>query len=252
MTSKRLKQFKKLENYYMNNTFIFPHSVPPKYADLRLENVTFGYPDQEPLFENVNLNVNASSRIAILGANGIGKSTLLNVLYGTITPTLGQVTKDQRLRLAKYNQHNYDQLNYAQSGVEYLTNKHHLSRQNAHRMLGIFGLPSRVHRSYIHQLSGGEKAKVCLADVACSNPSIMLLDEPTANLDVFSVESLVEAINKFRGGLVLITHDQMLLSDTNCKLFVLDNKQLKEFHGNIHDYREMILSEIRAQESDFV
>ena len=117
-------------------------------------------------------------------------------------------------------------------------------------MLGSFGLPSHVHRRKIGQLSGGEKALVRLAHIACSYPDLLILDEPSTHLDIFNIECLIEAINHFRGGVVLVSHDQALITSTNCTLYVLENKKLCEFYGCFDDYRAHILSRITAQEAE--
>lgn len=234
-------------SYTNNNRFTFPSPEPMKFASLYLENVAFAY-EKEALFKNVNLSIDLSSRIAIVGSNGLGKSTLLNIIYGNLTPTAGEVNRNRRLRIAKYSQHNYEQLDYEASCVDFLMDKHHINKQTAHKVLGSFGVPSHAHRSKLAELSGGEKAKVRFADIACSFPDIIIFDEPTVHLDVFSVESLIEAINKFAGGVVLVSHDQALIRDTNCKLFVLENKQLCEFYGNFDDYKTKVLREIMARD----
>lgn len=245
--TKNLKSKRKINDYEAN--FKFPSRQTLKFAVLNLDNVTFGYSKEECLFRNVNLTIDLTSRVAIVGSNGLGKSTLLKLLSGDLTPTEGEVNKNRRLRVATYSQHNCEQLDYEQSGIEFLVCKHNIDRQSAHKVLGSFGLPSRVHRRKLGQLSGGEKAKVRFADIACLQPDILILDEPTVHLDIFTTDGLIEAINQFKGGVVLVSHDQTLIKNTNCKLYVLEDKKLCEFYGNFNDYRAKVLSEIKMQQS---
>ncbi|ESN93859.1 hypothetical protein HELRODRAFT_180511 [Helobdella robusta] len=171
--------------------------------------------------------------VAIVGNNGVGKSTLLKLLLGELEPRIG-----------KYNQHSADQLNVNVSSVEYLVTKYNLDYQESRKMLGRFGLPGHTHTIPIRDLSGGQKSRVAFADLNCSKPDVLVLDEPTNNLDIESIDALAEAINEFTGGVVIVSHDERLIRDTNCQLWVVEDRNIAEVEGDFDDYRMELLKSL--------
>ncbi|MFH4984919.1 hypothetical protein AB6A40_011628, partial [Gnathostoma spinigerum] len=184
--------------------------------------VTFGYKDQL-LFKNIDFGVDMESRIAIVGQNGVGKSTFMKLLYGKIKPQSGECRKHRQLRIGWFDQHANEALNGEQSPIEYLVTKFKIEYQEARKRLGTVGLPGHAHTVKIKDLSGGQKSRVALAELALGAPDLLLLDEPTNNLDIESIHALAEAIEEFGGGVVMVTHDERLIRETNCQLWIVEN-----------------------------
>ena len=156
-------------------------------------------------------------------ANGSGKSTLLGLVAGKLQPCEGQVERSRKLVVGHYSQHFEDITEKSHmSACEYLA-QHDLRRMDssgsesnnkpelAHRCLGRFGLPSHAHRRPMSELSGGQKARVSFASLTCRAPDVLILDEPTNHLDIESVEALIDALKRYQGGLLLVTHDARLI-----------------------------------------
>uniref|UniRef100_A0A1I8JDY1 ABC transporter domain-containing protein n=1 Tax=Macrostomum lignano TaxID=282301 RepID=A0A1I8JDY1_9PLAT len=176
-----------------------------------------------PLFVDLNFGVDMQSRISIVGPNGVGKSTLLKMLSGELEPTRGERRLNHRARIGKYDQHSGDQLDMEATPVEFLRSLFNLQYQDARKTLGRFGLESHAHEIKMKLLSGGQRSRVAFALLSCRAPDILILDEPTNNLDIESIDALAEAINEFEGGVVIVSHDERLIRDTDCRLWVVEN-----------------------------
>lgn len=221
--------------------FSFPDPPPLNPPILGLYNVDFGYPGQPPLFKNLEFGVDMESRISIVGPNGVGKSTLLKLMCGTLEPTSGEMRKNHRVRIAFYSQHSADQLDMDKSPSEYLQSKFNLPYQESRKRLGSVGLVSEAHTIPNRDLSGGQKARVALAELVTSAPDILILDEPTNNLDLESIDALAEAINEYKGGVVIVSHDARLITETDCQLWVVEEQTINEIQGDFEDYKNEIL-----------
>lgn len=147
--------------------FHFPNPTPLNPPILGLNSATFSYGNNPPLFVNLDFGIDMSSRVAIVGPNGVGKSTFLKLLVGDLEPQKGDVIKNHRLRIGKYDQHSADQLNMDETPCEYLQRLFNMPYQDSRKMLGKFGLASHAHTIKIRDLSGGQKARVALADLSC-------------------------------------------------------------------------------------
>lgn len=181
--------------------FSFPDPPPLNPPILGAYDVEFGYPGRPLLFDNLNFGVDLDSRIAIVGPNGVGKTSLLNLLLGILTPLKGEVRKNHRLRLGVYNQHAADQLELRESPVEYLQRLFDVNYQLARKTLGRYGLASHAHTIKIRDLSGGQKARVVFAELSLREPDVIIMDEPTNNLDIESIDALADAMNEYKGGM---------------------------------------------------
>ncbi|KAJ7378040.1 ATP-binding cassette sub- F member 1 [Desmophyllum pertusum] len=199
---------------------------------------------QPKLFIDLDFGIDMKSRIAIVGNNGVGKSTFLKLLIGELEPGTGDNIRNHRLRIGSYNQHSADQLNMEDSPVEYLQRKYNLDYQTARKHLGRFGLVSHAHTIKTKDLSGGQKSRVAFADLALSNPDVIVLDEPTNNLDIESIDALADAINEFTGGVILVSHDARLILETSCQLWVVESQEITEVDGDFDDYRQEILEKL--------
>ncbi|KAH9508029.1 ATP-binding cassette sub- F member 1 [Bulinus truncatus] len=221
--------------------FSFPAPTPLNPPILGVYSVTFGYPGQRELFRDLDFGIDMSSRVAIVGPNGVGKSTFLKLLTGEIIPGIGERRKNHRLRIGKYDQHSADQLTLDKSATQYLMDLFNLTEQDGRKKLGQFGLASHAHKIPIRDLSGGQKARVALADLSCRAPDVLILDEPTNNLDIESIDALADAIKEFTGGVIIVSHDERLIRDTDCQLWVVENKSINEIDGDFDDYRRELL-----------
>lgn len=208
---------------------------------LSVQDVTFGYNPKKPILENIEFGIDLDSRITIVGPNGAGKSTFINLLVGNLEPNKGYISRNQSLRFAYYNQHFIDVLPMEKTPIEFLNPKGEYTQQEIRSLLGSIGLESSAHVKPIGQLSGGQKSRVVLVSCQMMNPHILVLDEPTNHLDIESINGLIEAINNFNGGVVIVSHDMELITQTDCVLWVCDNKKISKFDGDYEDYKDFIL-----------
>ena len=188
----------------------------------------FAYSSSPPLFKDLRFSVGTTTRVCIAGANGSGKTTLLRMLNGQLPPTEGEVSLHRNLRVGRYDQHFEELLSLEQTPVAFLRACYDVDDQEARRYLGRFGLDGSRHLIKISDLSGGQKARVVFASLALQKPHILMLDEPTNHLDVESVEALIEGVKAFQGGLVMVSHDARLISETECDLWVCEGAEKVE------------------------
>ena len=182
-----------------NVKFRFPETSTLQPPILGLYDASFNYPDQPPLFKNVEFGLDMDSRIAIVGPNGVGKSTFLGLLMGDLEATSGEMRKNARLNIGRFDQHSGEHLTAEESPTEYLMRLFNLPVEKARKQLGSFGLQSHAHTIPMKDLSGGQKSRVALAELTLSAPDVVILDEPTNNLDIESIDALAEAIGEYQG-----------------------------------------------------
>ncbi|XP_074654259.1 ATP-binding cassette sub-family F member 1-like [Tubulanus polymorphus] len=236
---KKTELLEKPKDYVVK--FTFPNPPPLNPPILGAHSVNFNYGGQPQLFKNLDFGIDMESRIAIVGPNGVGKSTFLKLLTGIIEPVEGEIRKNHKLRVGKYDQHSGDQLEADESPTEYLQRKYNMQYQDARKTLGRFGLSSHAHTIKIRDLSGGQKSRVAFADLASNAPDVLILDEPTNNLDIESIDALADAINDFEGGVIIVSHDERLIRETNCQLWVVEEQTINEIDGDFDDYRRELL-----------
>lgn len=216
----------------------------PPLILIYVSDVTFAYPDQKPLFVNTDFGIDLSSRVAIVGPNGVGKSTFLKLLTGDIEPQQGDVKKNYRLRIGRFDQHSGEHLTAEETPSEYLMRLFDLQYEKARKQLGTFGLASHAHTIKMMDLSGGQKARVALAELCLNAPDVVILDEPTNNLDIESIDALADAINEYNGGVIIVSHDERLIRDTECALYVIEDQTINEVDGDFDDYRKELLESL--------
>lgn len=230
---------KKPKEYIVKFKFPEPKELSPPI--LGLKNVSFRYEGQPYLFKNLEFGIDMTSRVAIVGPNGVGKSTLLKLLLGDILPTSGEVIRNRFLKIGRYDQHSADQFDLTISPVEHLQKNYNLEYQECRKRLGSVGLAGFAHEVKIKDLSGGQKARVALCDLAAKAPDVIILDEPTNNLDIESIDALAEAITEYKGGVIVVTHDERLIRETQCQLYIVEHQQVNKLGGDFDDYRNELL-----------
>ncbi len=194
---------------------------------LAIHQVSFGFPQQAPLFQQVDDYLDLASRVAIVGPNGSGKTTLLQLIAGNngdVQPTEGTIQRHRKLRLASFGQHFEETLHLNESPISYLRRTcadRDVSVFEARKWLGAMGLPGKAHLKPIATLSGGQKSRVILASLAHSQAHMLLLDEPTNHLDMESIDALIEALRTYKGGILLVSHNQYLIEQLTETLWIL-------------------------------
>ncbi|KAH8274419.1 hypothetical protein KR026_011561 [Drosophila bipectinata] len=224
--------------------FRFPEPSQLQPPILGVHNVTFAFPNQKPLFIKADFGIDLTSRVAIVGPNGVGKSTFLKLLLGELEPQEGEQRKNHRLHVGRFDQHSGEHLTAEESAAEYLQRLFNLPHEKARKALGSFGLVSHAHTIKMKDLSGGQKARVALAELCLSAPDVLILDEPTNNLDIESIDALAEAINEYEGGVIIVSHDERLIRETGCTLYVIEDQTINEIDGEFDDYRKEVLDSL--------
>ncbi|HEU4825039.1 MAG TPA: ABC-F family ATP-binding cassette domain-containing protein [Dongiaceae bacterium] len=212
-----------------------------------MDEVAVGYEPGKPVLNRINLRLDPDERVALLGANGNGKSTMAKLLAGRLSPMAGELRRSRKLKVGYFAQHQTDELDLEATpllSMERVAPKLHPEKCRAH--LAQFGLDVLRANTKVGSLSGGEKARLLLALMSHGAPNILLLDEPSNHLDIYSRQALVQAINEFAGSVVLISHDPHLIELTVDRFWLVKDGLCRPFDGDLADYRELVLAEDRA------
>jgi ATP-binding cassette subfamily F protein 3 len=225
--------------------FGFPDPEPLSPPVIQFNDVNFGYAGSKELFRKLNFGLDMDSRVAVVGANGMGKSTMLKLLNGEIQPTGGYLFKHHKLRLAKFSQHFVDQLDLNLSALEfYRTNFPGKDDQAYRSHLGSFGISGNLALQSMRTLSGGQKSRVAFSLLGWKRPHFILLDEPTNHLDIETVDVLAQALNRFQGGIMVVTHDQRLITLVCNEMWICENGTIEVFEGDFEQYRKKLGDEV--------
>ncbi|CAF2579315.1 unnamed protein product [Rotaria sp. Silwood2] len=227
--------------------FRFPEPEPLNGTILQLDVVAFTYSKDDPMIlNNVNLSANLSSRICIMGENGSGKTTLLKLLVEELEPTKGQRHGHRNLAIGYFTQHFVDQLPMNINCVEVLQSKFPGKSAEQYRTeLGRFGVSGDTALQTVMSLSGGQKCRVAFSLMCMKNPHILVLDEPTNHLDMETIEALADAIKKFQGGVVLVSHDELLIKRVCTEAWLCRNGSVTALENGFEQYKKLIESELQ-------
>lgn len=230
-------------------SFRFPNvdKLPPPV--LSFDSVSFSYSGnpEDNLYDSLDFGVDMDSRIALVGPNGIGKSTLLKLMTGALAPTGGSISRHSHLKIGVYSQHSADQLDLTKSALEFVRDKFpNLSQdfQYWRGQLGRYGLTGEGQTALMGTLSEGQRSRVVFALLAMEAPNMILLDEPTNGLDIPTIDSLATAIHEYSGGVVVVSHDFRLLDSIAKDIYVIEKKRAHRWNGSILDYKKKLASEI--------
>jgi len=220
-----------------------PEILPPPI--LSVENATAGY-DGRVVLGDFSLRIDMDDRIALLGANGNGKSTLAKLLAGRLAPMSGRVTRPPKLKVGYFAQHQTDELTLSRTPYDHMADlMKEAPPAKVRAQLGRFGFEQERADVKVENLSGGEKSRLLLALMSRDAPHMMILDEPTNHLDIDSREALVAALNAYDGAVVLISHDPHLVELVADRLWLVGDGKVADFDGDLADYRRLLLERAR-------
>ena len=213
---------------------------PPIIA---VDEVSVGYEASKPVLNRVTLRIDSDDRIALLGANGNGKSTLVKLLAGKLAPFSGRVTRADKLSVGYFAQHQVDELNLDGSPYDHIRKLMPEAPESKVRgRVGAIGFSGKAGDTKVQSLSGGEKARLLLGLATFFGPNMIILDEPTNHLDIDSRAALAEAINEFPGASIMVSLDRYLIEACADQLWIVANQAVTAYDGDLDDYRKMVLS----------
>jgi len=240
---KALERRGRLEALEDESRLAFRFRAAPFHAATMLsaEGLAFAYPDGPTLFEDLDLEIGAGDRIGVVGPNGRGKTTLLELLAGERTPARGTVRAHPATAIASFGRTSIARLDPARTiEEELLAADPSQDRGTVRGLAGLFMFPGEAANKPIGVLSGGERSRVQLARLLVEPANLLLLDEPTNHLDVESIDALVDAVDAFEGAVVLVTHGEGILERLATRLVVFDGGRVSTFEGGYRDFLERV------------
>jgi len=223
-------------------SFGFPNPDELRPPLITLDLASVGYGDK-PILQRLNLRIDPDDRIALLGRNGNGKTTLARLLAAQLKPMDGAMNASGKMRVGYFTQYQVEELDRDDTPLDHMTRLMKGSSQSAVRaQLGRFGFSGDKATTLVGKLSGGERARLALALITRDAPHMLILDEPTNHLDVDAREALIQALNDYSGTVVVVSHDRHMLEMTADRLVLVDQGTAKEFDGSLDDYIAFVLS----------
>ncbi|MFN3232805.1 MAG: ABC-F family ATP-binding cassette domain-containing protein [Alphaproteobacteria bacterium] len=223
--------------------FNFPSPKELRPPLIALDDTAVGYVEDTPVLSGLGLRIDPDDRVALMGRNGNGKTTLARLLSGDLKPMAGSLAASSKLRVGYFAQHQIEDLVPEDTPLQHMERLLPKDASGAVRaQLGRFGFSGDKAHVKVGHLSGGERARLALALITRDAPHVLILDEPTNHLDVDAREALVQALNDYSGAVVLVSHDRHLLELTADRLVLVADGTAKEFSGSLADYRDLILS----------
>jgi ATP-binding cassette subfamily F protein 3 len=228
-----------------------PQPEPAQPPLVALDRVSVGYVPDRPVLSHLTLRIDSDDRIALLGSNGNGKSTLAKLLSGRLTPMSGELARARKCIVGYFAQHQLDELDAERTALETLhVHRPRLDETRARAQLGGFGFSGEKADTPISQLSGGERARLLLAVATLDRPNLLILDEPTNHLDIDAREELLAALNEYEGAVLIISHDRRLIEACVDRLLLVADGRATPFDGDLEDYQRMILTATAADERE--
>jgi ATP-binding cassette, subfamily F, member 3 len=230
--------------------FDFPDPVTLPPPLLTLDKASVGYEADRPVLRNLDLSIDMEDRIALLGANGNGKTTFLRLLTGDLTPMDGQIRRSSKLRFGYFAQELAEAFDLDATPLTMMTALLPDASESVVRShLGRYGFTQDHTKVRIGSLSGGEKARLLFASITRNAPHVLLLDEPTNHLDIDARDALISAINAYQGAVILVTHDPHLVELCADRLWVVRDGGCHRFDGDMDDYRKSLVDQRRQSRS---
>ncbi|MGO9135284.1 MAG: ABC-F family ATP-binding cassette domain-containing protein [Methylovirgula sp.] len=243
----RLKMLARLEPIAaIVDGHILPFDLPSPQKPLSppivaMENVAAGY-DGKPVLQRLSLSISDDDRIGLLGANGNGKSTFAKLVGGRLSPLSGEVKRSSKLDVGFFAQHQVDDLDVTATPFQCVARLMPEAPESKIRArCAQMGFPNAKADTKVAQLSGGEKARLLMGIASFSGPHLLILDEPTNHLDIDSRAALIEAINDYKGAVILVSHDRYLLEACADRLWLVDSGTVKAFAGDMDEYTKYVL-----------
>lgn len=246
MVQSRVKQLEKSPQYHkleQQKNLDFKFHEEPFHAKVMMDvfDLGFSYKKTEPLISQLNFTLGAKDRVAIIGKNGKGKSTLLNLLAGELSPEEGRIKTHPKARLAFFGQTNIERLNPELTiEEEIFSSNQSLEKTQTRNLAGLMMFSGNSVEKKIKVLSGGEKSRVMLAKILAKPANLLLLDEPTNHLDMESIEALLESIQEFSGSVVMVTHNEEILKRLATQLIIFHRGRVDVFKGGYEQFLEKI------------
>ncbi len=223
-------------------SFDFPSPDELKPPMITTDGAAVGYTQGHPVLSKLNVRIDPDERLALLGRNGNGKTTLARMLAGQLKPMEGELHAPGKLKVGYFTQYQVEELDSADTPLEHMTRAMQGASPGAVRaQLGRFGFSGPRATQKVADMSGGERARLALALITRDAPHLLILDEPTNHLDVDTREALVQALNGYGGAVVLVSHDRHMLELAADRLVLVDSGTAKEFSGSLDDYTDFIL-----------
>jgi ATP-binding cassette subfamily F protein 3 len=213
---------------------------PPIIA---VDDVSVGYDPAKPVLNRVTLRIDNDDRIALLGSNGNGKSTLVKMLAGKLAPFSGRIVRADKLSIGYFAQHQTDELDLEGSPYDHLRRLMPDAPETKVRArVGAIGFSGKAGDTTVRSLSGGEKARLLLGLATFYGPNMIILDEPTNHLDIDSRAALAEAINEYPGAIIMVSHDRYLIEACADQLWVVADRAVTPYDGDLDEYRRSVLT----------
>ena len=235
-------------------SFDFPSPTELKPPLITLDMAAVGYTEGNPILRKLNLRIDPDDRIALLGRNGNGKTTLARLLAAQLAPMEGEMHATSKMRVGYFTQYQVEELHGDDTPIEHMTRLMKGMTPGAVRgQLGRFGFSGDKATTKVAKLSGGERARLALALITRDAPHLLILDEPTNHLDVDSREALVQALNGYDGAVILVSHDRHMVELTADRLVLVEDGRAQDYAGSIDDYIDFVLGrnqpkvEVRAK-----
>ncbi|MGQ0528116.1 MAG: ABC-F family ATP-binding cassette domain-containing protein [Alphaproteobacteria bacterium] len=235
--------------------FIFPNPDKIPSPMLSINHADIGYTEGTPILKRVHKNIDRDDRIALLGANGEGKSTLMKLVADRLGIMKGDVFRSTKLRIGYFSQHQTEELDVNSTPYQEMFKLFHCKNPDVKEpvvraKLGAFGFSRELADNKISALSGGEKARLLFAFMSFDAPHLLLLDEPTNHLDIDAREALVQALNAYQGAIVIVSHDPNMVERVADRLWLIKDGACKDFDGDLEDYREFIIRARRKERKE--